>query len=131
AARDAYTRGVLGVEYAFENTLTLGVEYYWNGEGTIHRSDYDFARLFAGEIQNLAQHYTGAHLRYDVTPLLRSENHLILNHDDASLLFAPSLVYSLTSDWDAIAGMQWFSGDTDSEYGRFHNVYYMYLQRFF
>lgn len=130
-AGDVFTRGVLGAEYAFENTLTIGAEYYWNGEGTTQRSRYDFVRMFAGEIQNVAKHYTGAHLRYDVTPLLRSENHLILNHDDASRFFAPSLVYSLTSDWDAAVGVQLFSGDADSEYGRFHNVYYAYLQRFF
>ena len=43
-AGDAFTRGVLGAEYAFENTLTLGAEYYWNGEGTTQRSRYDFAR---------------------------------------------------------------------------------------
>lgn len=128
---DAFNRGVLGAEYAFVNTLTIGAEYYWNGEGTTRRSRYDFVRMFAGEIQNVAKHYTGAHLRYDVTPLLRSENHLILNHDDASRFFAPSLVYSLASNWDAAAGVQLFSGDADSEYGRLHNVYYIYLQRFF
>lgn len=130
-AGDAFTRSVLGAEYAFENTLTIGAEYYWNGEGTTQRSRYDFVRMFAGEIQNVAKHYTGAHLRYDVTPLLRSENYLILNHDDASRFFTPSLVYSLSSDWDAAIGLQLFSGDADSEYGRLHNVYYMYLQRFF
>lgn len=130
-AGDAFVRSVLGAEYAFENTLTIGAEYYLNGEGTTQRSRYDFVRMFAGEIQNVAKHYTGAHLRYDVTPLLRSENHLILNHDDASRFFAPSLVYSLTSNWDASAGVQLFGGDADSEYGRLHNVYYMYLQRFF
>lgn len=130
-AGDAFTRAVLGAEYAFANTLTIGAEYYWNGEGTTQRSSYDFARWFAGEIRSVAKHYTGAHLRYDVTPLLRSENHLILNHDDASRFFAPSLVYSLSSSWDAAVGVQLFSGDADSEYGRFRNVYYMYLQRFF
>lgn len=130
-AGDAFTRGVLGAEYAFENTLTIGAEYYWNGEGTTQRSRYDFVRLFAGEIQSVAKHYTGMHLKYDVTPLLRSENHLILNHDDASRFLASSLVYSLSSNWDAAAGVQVFSGDAGSEYGRFHNVYYMYLQRYF
>lgn len=130
-AGDAFTRGVLGAEYAFENTLTIGAEYYWNGEGTTQRSRYDFGRLFAGEIQSVAKHYTGMHLKYDVTPLLRSENHLILNHDDASRFLASSLVYSLSSNWDAAAGVQVFSGDAGSEYGRFHNVYYMYLQRYF
>ena len=130
-AGDAFARGVLGAEYAFANTLTIGAEYYWNGEGRTQRSRYDFVRMFAGEIQNVAKHYTGVHLKYDVTPLLRSENHLILNHDDASRFLAFNLVYSLSSNWDAAAGMQLFSGDTDSEYGRFHNVYYAYLQRFF
>lgn len=131
SAGDAFTRSVLGAEYAFENTLTIGAEYYWNGEGTSQRSRYDFVRLFSGEIQNVAKHYTGAHLRYEITPLLHSENHLILNHDDASRFFAPGLVYSLTSNWDAAAGAQLFGGDAGSEYGRFYNVYYMYLQRFF
>ncbi len=130
-AAGAFIRSVLGAEYAFENTLTIGAEYYWNGEGTTQRSGYDFMRMYAGQIQNVAKHYTGAHLRYDVTPLLRSENYLILNHDDASRFFAPSLVYSLASNWDAATGVQLFSGEADSEYGRFHNVYYMYLQRFF
>lgn len=128
---DAFTRGVLGAEYAFENSLTLGAEYYWNGEGTAQRSRYDLVRLFAGEIQSVAKHYTGMHLKYDVTPLLRSENHLIVNHDDASRFFAPGLVYSLANNWDAAAGVQLFSGEADSEYGRFHNVYYAYLQRYF
>lgn len=130
-AAGTFTRGVLGVEYAFANTLTLGAEYYWNGEGTSQRSRYNFARLFAAEIQNVAKRYIGAHLRYDMTPLLRSENHLILNLDDASRFFAPSLVYSLASNWDLAAGVQFFGGATDSEYGRFHNTYYVYLQRFF
>lgn len=131
AAGDAFTRSVLGAEYAFENTLTIGAEYYLNGEGTTQRSRYDFVRMFAGQIQNVARHYTSAHLRYDVTPLLRSENYLIFNHDDASRFFAPSLVYSLSTNWDAAAGVQLFSGDADSEYGRFYDVYYMYVQRFF
>jgi opacity protein-like surface antigen len=131
AAAGAFTRAVLGAEYAFANTLTLGAEYYWNGEGTTQRSRYDFARLFAGEIQNVAKRYIGARLRYDLTPLLRSDNFLILNLDDSSRFFAPSLVYSLASNWDVAVGVQWFSGAADSEYERFHNVYYAYLQRFF
>lgn len=130
-AGDTFTRVILGAEYAFANTLTLGAEYYWNGAGTTQRSRYDFARLFAGEIQNVAKRYVGAHLRYDLTPLLRSDNHLILNLDDTSRFFAPSLVYSLANNWDVAVGVQSFSGAADSEYGRFHNVYYAYLQRFF
>jgi len=128
---DDYTRAVAGAEYAFANTLTVGAEIYYNGRGTTERARYDFARLFAGEIQNVARRYVGAHLKYEFTPLLRTDNVLILNRDDGSRFFAPSLVYSLATNWDVALGIQFFGGDADSEYGRFYDVYYTYVQWFF
>lgn len=130
-AGDNHARAVAGLEYAFANTLTVGAELYYNGGGTTDRARYDFARLFRGEIQNVARRYVGAHLKYEFTPLLRTDNVLILNRDDASRFFAPSLVYSLTQNWDWAVGAQFFGGVADSEYGRFYNVYYTSLQWFF
>lgn len=128
---DSYARAVAGAEYAFANTLTVGAELYYNGRGATERARYDFTRLFAGDIQNVARHYAGAWLKYEFTPLLRTENYLIINRDDDSRFFAPSLVYSLTASWDWALGVQFFSGVPDSEYGRFHDVYYTSLQWFF
>jgi len=130
-AGPAFTRAVLGSEYAFVNTLTVGIELYWNGAGTADEARYDFTRLFAGAIQNVARRYAGGHLRYEITPLLRSDNYLIVNLDDGSRFVAPGLVYSLAADWDVGAGVQSFHGPGDSEYGRFHDLYYAYLQWFF
>lgn len=126
-----YTRATLGAEYAFPNTLTVGAEYYYNGQGTRDRARYDFASLFAGKALNVARRYVGAHLKYELTPLLRSENYLIGNLDDGSRFFAPSLVYSVTANWDWAVGAQFFAGGADSEYGRFHDLYYTYVQWFF
>lgn len=67
----------------------------------------------------------------DFTPLLRTENNLIANLDDGSLFFAPSLIYSLTDNWDWAAGVQLFHGNTGSEYGRFYDLYYTSLQWYF
>ena len=128
---DSNTRAVAGAEYAFANTLTIGAELYYNGRGTTDRARYDFARLFAGEIQNVARHYVGARLNYELTPLLRTENYLIINRDDGSRFFAPSLVYSLAANWDWAVGAQFFSGDAGSEYGRFYEVYHTHVQWFF
>lgn len=128
---DGYARAVAGAEYAFANTLTVGAELYYNGRGATDRARYDFTRLFAGDIQNVARHYVGARLKYEFTPLLRTENYLIINRDDGSRFFAPGLVYSLTQNWDWAVGAQFFSGAAGSEYGRFHDVYYTYLQWFF
>ena len=128
---DGYVVAVAGAEYAFANTLTVGVELYYNGQGTTDRARYDFTRVFAGEIQNVARHYAGARLKYEFTPLLRTENYLIINHDDGSRFFAPSLVYSFATNWDWAAGVQFFTGAGDSEYGRFYDVYHTYVQWFF
>jgi hypothetical protein len=128
---DGYARAVAGAEYAFANTLTVGVELYYNGRGSTDRARYNFTRLFAGDIQNVARHYVGARLKYEFTPLLRTENYLIINRDDGSRFFAPSLVYSLATNWDWAVGAQFFTGDAGSEYGRFHDMYYMYVQWFF
>ena len=127
----AFTRAVLGSQYAFVNTLTVGAELYWNGAGTADEKRYDFARLFAGAIQNVARRYVAGHLKYEMTPLLRSDNYLIVNLDDGSRFVAPGLVYSLATSWDVGAGVQSFTGPGDSEYGRFRDLYYAYLQWFF
>ena len=131
ATGPAFTRAVLGSEYAFVNTLTVGVELYWNGAGAADEARYDFTRLFAGAIQNVARRYVGGHLKYEITPLLRSDNYVIVNLDDGSRFVAPGLVYSLATNWDVSVGVQSFGGAGASEYGRFHDLYYVYLQWFF
>lgn len=126
-----FIRAVLGFEHAFPNTLTVGAEIYYNGQGMTDRTRYDFTQLFSGKTQNVARRYTGAHLKYEFTPLLRTENHFIANLDDGSIFFAPSMVYSLTADWEWVLGVQFFRGGSGSEYGRFHDLAYTSLQWFF
>lgn len=126
-----FMRAVLGFEHAFPNTLTVGAELYYNGQGMTDRTRHDFTQLFSGNIQNAARRYTGAHLKYEFTPLLRTENNPITNLDDGSRFFAPSLIYSLTESWDWAAGVQLFHGGIGSEYGRFYDLYYTSLQWYF
>ena len=127
----AFTRAVVGLDYAFVNTLTIGAELYWNGQGASDPKDYDFTALLAGRVQNVARRYAGGQARYEITPLLRTQNVLIWNFDDNSRFFAPSLIYSLKQNLDISAGMQLFAGPVASEYGQFENVYYASVQWFF
>ncbi len=126
-----FTRAVAGFDYAFQNTVTLTFEYYYNGQGSSDARAYDFTRLHAGLIQNVGRHYVGAQAKYDLTPLLRWDNVLIVNTDDRSRFFAPSLTYSITANLDWSGGVQLFGGTDGSEYGSFHNLYYTYVQYFF
>lgn len=126
-----FTRAVTGFDYAFANTLTLSVEYYYNGQGSTNEAVYDLPALQAGLIQNVARHYGGVQVLYDITPLLRSDNALIVNADDGSRFFMPRMIYSFTSNIDVALGVQLFGGHAGSEYASFSNVYFAYVQWFF
>ncbi len=126
-----YRRTLVGLDYAFPNTLTLSGELYYNGAGASDRSAYDFAALFAGRIQSVGRRYFGAYAGYEITPLLKWTNHLVVNLADRSRYFSPVLTYSLRTNVDLTVGAQLFSGPRGSEYALFHNTYYAQVQWYF
>ena len=131
ADASAYHRALVAVDYAFPSTLTLSGELYYNGAGTPDRAAYDFASLFSGRIQNVGRRYLGAYAGYEITPLLKWVNYLVLNLDDRSRFYSPALVYSLRANIDVTAGAQLFGGSAGSEYARLSDVYFAQLQWFF
>ena len=127
----SYRRALFGLDYAFRNTLTLSGELYYNGAGASERIAYDFASLFAGRIQNVGRRYLGAYAGYELTPLVKWNNYLVVNLADGSRYFSPSLTYSLKTNLDLTFGVQLFRGSAGSEYGRFNDAYYAQVQWFF
>lgn len=127
----AYQRAVLAMDYAFPNTLTLSGELYYNGAGTTDMAAYDFASLFAGRIQNVGRRYFGAYAGYEITPLVKWTNYLVLNLADRSRFYSPGLTLSLRTNVDFTIGAQFFGGSSGTEYARFPDVYYAQLQWFF
>lgn len=124
-------RAVTGIDYAFENTLVLTGELYFNGAGARTKRDYDVTSLLSGRIQSLARHYAGIHVGYDFTPLLKLNTHLLSNLDDGSRFIAPSVSYAWQSNVEVSVGAQYAAGDVGSEFGRFRRLIYVQLQRFF
>lgn len=127
----AYQRAVLAMDYAFPNTLTISGELYYNGAGAADPAAYDFAALFAGRVQNVGRRYFGGYLGYELTPLVKWTNYLVVNLADRSRFFSPSLIFSLRTNLDLTLGVQLFGGSQGSEYARFPDVYYTQLQWFF
>ena len=130
-AGSSYRRAVLGVDYAFPNTLTLGGELYYNGAGVTDTPAYDFASLFAGRVQNVGRRYFGGYASYEMTPLVKLANYLVLNVRDRSRFFSPAVIYSLKTNLDLTVGAQFFRGSPGSEYARLRDVYYAQMQWFF
>lgn len=128
---NTFRRVLVGIDYAFANTLTLSAEWFYNGRGVTDSANYDANALFAGRIQSLARNYAGVFAGYEITPLLKWNNYLVLNRDDHSHYFSPSLAYSVRENLEWTIGLQQFGGSSRSEYGRMPDFYYTQIKWFF
>ena len=87
--------------------------------------------MFAGRVQNVGRRYLGAYAGYEITPLLKWTNYLVVNLADGSRYFSPGVTYSVKTNLDLTVGAQWFRGGAGDEYGRFRDAYYAQVQWFF
>ena len=124
-------RVLLGWDYAFANTLTLGAELFFDGSGSSDPSHYQLAALLAGQRQTVARHYAGLYLSCELTPLFKTQNWLASDLDDRSWYLSPRLVYSATGSLEVSVGAQLFGGPAGSEFGRRRHLYFLSLQRYF
>lgn len=127
----SYRRAVIALDYAFANTLTLSGEIYYNGAGAADRASYDFASLFSGRIQNVGRRYFGGYAAYEITPLVKSTNYVVLNLEDGSRFVSPTMSVSLQANLELTLGAQLFGGSSGSEYARLRDLYFAQLQWFF
>ena len=107
--------------YNFENSLYIMVEYFLNGGASLPASSINYG----------GDEYAGVQVGYDLTPLTRWDNYLIFNLDDNSRFLSPALRYSLSDNIELKAGMQFFAGESGSEYGDRQDIYYGDLSWYF
>lgn len=131
ADRPDYTRAMLGIDYAFANTLTLSAELYYDGAGATAPAGYDVMALFSGKKSNLARRYAGLYASYEFTPLLKTVNYAVVNVDDRSRFVSPTLVYSMRPNLDWTVGLQWYAGGAHTEFGRPHSLLFVQFQHYF
>ncbi|MBE9504372.1 MAG: hypothetical protein IME96_09375 [Proteobacteria bacterium] len=110
---------LLSGNYGFDNSLTIMVEYFYNDGGSLHPISYG------------GENYIGVDVGYDLTPLTRFENLLILNLMDGSRFYSPFLASSLRENMDLTLGIQLFAGDTGNEFGGLENLAYAQFSLFF
>jgi hypothetical protein len=127
----SYTRALLGVDYAFANTLSFSGELYHDGAGAHDPQGYDFAALFAGRVQNVGRRYAALYAGYEITPLLKFSNYFVANLNDRSRYVSPSLSYSIKANLEWAVGAQLFGGRAGSEYGTLKDMLFTQLQWFF
>lgn len=131
ASGSSYSRAMVGIDYAFPNTLTVSLEAYYNGGGNSDAARYRWPDAMTGRVVSLATRYWGLFMSYELTPLLKSNNYVVFNADDNSRGIDLRLVWSVRPDLDLTLGGRSFSGGPGSEYMRLGNSVYAQAQWYF
>jgi len=129
--RPGFNRWMAGADYAFANGLTLSAELYYNGAGSRNPAGYDIEGLRSGRVASLATRYAGLYASYEITPLLKWVNYVVLNVDDHSHAIDSRLVWSAGPATDLTIGVQHFTGTVGREFAASHNAVQVQLQWFF
>jgi len=126
-----YRKALLGLDYAFANTLAFSVEAYYSDRSAEDALAQLRDNPQLGLVQPLGTAYYGMAVGYDFTPLMRLSTYILNNIKDGSGVFYPTLSYSISNNSSFLGGAQFFFGGPGSEYGRGRNLYYARYQEFF
>ena len=83
--------------------------------------------LYTGELSP-SRHSMFFEVAYDITPLLRGDIFFIVNPTDNSWIAAPSITYSVATNWEIYLLAFPSEGKTGSEFGGFPAQYFFRTQ---
>ena len=121
---DPYWTIALSYDYTFENSFYLHTECLYNGLGTTDKAGHrQFEIHITGELSP-ARYSLFQEFAYQLTPLLRGDFFIIFNPSDHSWIAAPSIQYSLATNWEAYLLVFPSGGEPGSEYGGYPTQYF-------
>ena len=119
-----FFQGLVGADYAFENSLILIGEWLHTSKTFEHEMLF---QLPSGASNNLvrAHDYMGVGMNYQFTPLLYGTLSSIVSMDDGSFYVGPMVSYSLEDDFSVAFGSMFYGGKSGSELGQLGQTYYV------
>jgi hypothetical protein len=113
-------RFTVGADYAFPNTLYVIGEYFYNrGQPALAETgnlNSQFLILSSSEIFTRNRHFVSLGATYDLTPLWKVENYVIIDTTGPSVALLPSVTHNLTPDIDLSFGGQIFGSLPGGEF---------------
>lgn len=126
-----YFKGILGVEYGFENSLIISFEYLFNGAGEDNYKDYTVNTVDYSQWNEMGKHYVATVLSYQISPLLTSNISFINNLSDQSYFISPSIEYSISDNINMKVGYQLFGGTRGSEFNKYNDILFINFNIYF
>jgi len=127
----SYGSMVLGLDYAFPNTFDISVEGYYSSQKESERLKQFSENPLRLLVEPFDTRYLGLNISYEFTPLVKGNLYYLNNVKDGSSFISPYVTYSVTDNLTFQVGAQLFTGDDNSDYGRFKPLYYGQMQWFF
>jgi hypothetical protein len=140
--RETFWRGTLGADRQLTPAVTVMLEFGWNGYGAADPSEYlsliGADRVLRGEVNGLGRIYAGAATTWQFHPLWMFSNTVLVNANDPSALWIPTLAWSAGNNSDVIFGAQISIGSRPapgpvprSEYGSIPANLFAGLKKYF
>ncbi|MBW2722082.1 MAG: hypothetical protein JRC67_07655, partial [Deltaproteobacteria bacterium] len=151
---DAFT-AVIGFGHRFDNTLTVEIEYFYNGAGESDDLDESFVRFRSGSSLQMSQHLsgllvsyeflpiiTGQLISYEFLPIITGQLTALYSWEDPSGQIQPILTWSPSDNTEVLVGASINFGDRpeqsstgqpqlQSEFGTFPDFYFMEFKLYF
>jgi hypothetical protein len=126
-----YCNYIYGLDYGFPNSLYIAGELLFNEAGAGNKYDYDFAGYNGLSWVQLARHYLGVLMSYQLTPLTSLSLNDITNLDDGSYFLSPGIKWSLADSADLSLAASFFCGTQYSEFWYYKAVYFVNYSVYF
>ena len=126
-----FVQGALGVDYGFENSLTLALEYFFNGQGGTGLLPGGALRTTANQIKSMHRNFLSFLIKYDITPLWSVSLQQVTDMTGGSFFISPETRTSFFSWMELVAGADFPVGRTGGEFTAVPNIYHLQTQFFF
>ena len=128
--RKDFVQFAAGLDYGWENSLYLALEYFFNGQGTNDPATAAF--LPAGtQIQSVHKNFISLEMKYDIMPLWKMTLMAIADVNGGSFFINPETRYAPLSWLEITGGAHLPVGKTGGEFTRIPNVYYFQTEFFY
>ncbi len=118
-----FFQGLIGADYAFENSFMLFGEWLHTSRTFEHELQF---RIPSGALSNLvrSKDYAAISCGYQFDPLLYGTLATIVNAEDGSIYLGPVFRYSMDDDMMLGVGAMMYRGKSGSEFGDLGTTYY-------
>ncbi|MFP4472685.1 MAG: hypothetical protein ACLFPX_02270 [Candidatus Omnitrophota bacterium] len=124
-----FARAAVGLDYTFDQKTYGLIEYFYNG-GADENNPLALLNSLRNsrDLLSLRKHLASLWWQYKFTPLIIWDQFFICDLEGGSAAYNPEINYNVRQNLDIGAGIQFYWGDNDTEFGDSENVYYVQLK---